>query len=103
MPRRAPESPCTRNRVRGGARPRGAALAGNGGLLPPPPHSPNAHRIRDAYIFVAIFCGDRFVVVEGALIALSSSTAAGSGRAPPTGSQIHGSTRLEIIWTVVPV
>src|SRR6266542_3683358 len=30
------------------------ALAGNGGLLPAPPHSPSAHRITDAYIFVLV-------------------------------------------------
>src|ERR1044071_4358016 len=44
------------------------ASAGNGGFLPAEPHSPNAHRITDAFIFVSIFTGVIFVLVEGALI-----------------------------------
>ena len=45
------------------------AYAGNGGFLPGEAHSPNAHRIDDAFIFVAIFTGIIFLLVEGALIA----------------------------------
>ena len=45
------------------------ALAGNGGLLPPVPHSPNAHRIKDTYLFVLAFTGVVFLIVEGVLIA----------------------------------
>jgi len=48
----------------------GAALAGNGGLLPPAPHSPNAERIRQAYIFVLVFAAIVFVVVEGILLTM---------------------------------
>ncbi|HEY6963352.1 MAG TPA: cytochrome c oxidase subunit II [Gaiellaceae bacterium] len=80
-----------------------AALAGNGGFLPGNAHSPNAHRIQDTFIFVAIFTGAIFVIVEGALIAFVVKYRRGRRAATAEGPQIHGATRLEIIWTVVPV
>ena len=81
----------------------GAAPAGNGGFLPPTPHSPNAHRITDAYVFVLVFTTIIFVIVEGALVFFVLRYR--RGRRPRTveGPQIHGATRLEIIWTVLPV
>jgi cytochrome c oxidase subunit II len=80
-----------------------AAYAGNGGFLPGTPHSPNAHRIQSAFIFVSIFCGIVFVIVEGALIAFIVKYRRGKRAASVDGPQIHGSTRLEVLWTVVPV
>ena len=44
------------------------AYAGNGGFAPPTPHSPNARRINDSYVWISIFTGAIFVLVEGALI-----------------------------------
>jgi cytochrome c oxidase subunit 2 len=79
------------------------AFAGNGGFLPGEPHSPNAHRITDAYIFVAIFTGVIFLLVEGSLIAFIIKYRRGSRPRTAEGPQIHGATRLEIIWTVLPV
>jgi cytochrome c oxidase subunit II len=79
------------------------ALAGNGGFLPGEPHSPNAHRIQDAFIFVAIFTGIIFVLVEGALIAFIIKYRRGKRPRTAEGPQIHGATKLEIIWTVLPV
>jgi cytochrome c oxidase subunit 2 len=81
----------------------GAAVAGNGGLLPPEPHSPNAHRITHAYIFVLVFTGIIFVIVEGALVVFAFRYRRGKRARTAEGPQIHGATRLEIIWTVVPV
>src|SRR6476646_2425271 len=80
-----------------------AAVAGNGGFLPAAPHSPNAHRVTDAFIFVSIFTGVIFVLVEGALIVFIIKYR--RGKRPPTaeGPQVHGATKLEIIWTVIPV
>jgi|KBSMisStandDraft_5_1062788.scaffolds.fasta_scaffold236187_1 cytochrome c oxidase subunit 2 len=80
-----------------------AAVAGNGGFLPATPHSPNAHRVTDAFIFVSIFTGVIFVLVEGALIVFIIKYR--RGKRPPTaeGPQVHGATKLEIIWTVIPV
>ena len=81
----------------------GAAYAGNAGFLPGQAHSPNAHRIQSAFIFVAIFTGIIFVGVEGALIAFIVKYRRGRRSRTAEGPQIHGATRLEIIWTVVPV
>src|SRR5579884_1826213 len=80
-----------------------AALAGNGGFLPGNPHSPNAHRITDAFVFVAIFTGVILLLVEGALILFIIKYRRGKRAYAAEGPQIHGATRLEIIWTVIPV
>jgi cytochrome c oxidase subunit 2 len=82
----------------------GVAYAGNpGGILPSAPHSPNAHRINQAYVFIFGFTAFIFVVVEGALIAFIVKYRRGKRPRTTEGQQIHGSTRLEIIWTVIPV
>ena len=80
-----------------------AAYAGNGGFLPGEPHSPNAHRIHSAFIFVSIFTGVIFVGVEAALVLFIVKYRRGKRSRTAEGPQIHGSTKLEIIWTVVPV
>jgi cytochrome c oxidase subunit 2 len=79
-----------------------AAGAGTGGLLPPTPHSPNAHRITDAYEFIGVFVIVIFVLVEGALVAFVVRYRRGKRARTAEGPQIHGAKRLEIIWTVVP-
>src|SRR5262249_26355035 len=81
----------------------GVAAAGNGGLLPPEAHSPNAHKINKAYIFVLVFTGIIFFVVEGVLIAFAVRYRRGQRARTAEGPPIHGATRREIIWTVVPV
>ena len=80
----------------------GIAYAGNGGFLPGEAHSPNAHRIDDAFIFVAIFTGIIFVIVEGAQLAFIIKYRRGKRARTADGPQIHGSTRLEVLWTVLP-
>jgi cytochrome c oxidase subunit 2 len=80
-----------------------AAAAGNAGFLPGEPHSPNAHRITSAFIFVAAFTGAIFVIVEGALILFVVKYRRGRRAVTAEGPQIHGATRLEVIWTVIPV
>ena len=79
------------------------AYAGNGGFLPGDPHSPNADRIRQAFIVVAIFTGLILLGVEAALIVFVVKYRRGRRTRTVEGPQIHGSTKLEIIWTVVPV
>jgi cytochrome c oxidase subunit II len=81
----------------------GAALAGNGGVAPPPPASPNASGIRDAYWVIAVFTGAVFLLVEGALIVFIVRFRRRGRARTVEGPQIHGSTRLELIWTVIPV
>jgi cytochrome c oxidase subunit II len=79
------------------------ASAGNGGFLPGEAHSPGAHRIHDAFIFVAIFTGIIFVAVEGALILFVIKYRRGKRARTAEGPQVHGATRLEVIWSIIPV
>jgi cytochrome c oxidase subunit II len=81
----------------------GAAVAGNGGLAPPPSVSPNGDRIRDSYFFIAIFTGAIFILVEGALILFLVRFRRRRRRHDQEGPQIRGNTNLELAWTVVPV
>jgi cytochrome c oxidase subunit 2 len=79
------------------------AAAGNGGIAPPDPASPNAERSRDTYWIVLGFTGVIFVLVEGLLIAFILRY---RGRQRPReveGPQVIGHNRLELIWTVLPV
>jgi cytochrome c oxidase subunit II len=69
----------------------------------PPADSPNAGGIRDLYWVVLAVTGVIFVIVEGALI-LFIVRFRNRGRARNAeGPQIRGHTRLELIWTAVPV
>jgi|tagenome__1003787_1003787.scaffolds.fasta_scaffold20878700_2 cytochrome c oxidase subunit 2 len=79
------------------------AYAGNGGFLPGEPHSPNAHRIHSAFLFVSVFTGIILLGVEGALVLFVVKYRRGRRARTAEGPQIHGSTNLEIIWTVAPV
>jgi cytochrome c oxidase subunit II len=81
----------------------GAAVAGNGGFAPVAPQSPNAEHTRTAYFIILAFTGAIFVLVETLLVVFIWKYR-GRGR-PRTadGAQVHGHTRLEVIWTVIPV
>ena len=70
------------------------AYAGNGGFAPPTPHSPNAKRINDSYLWISIFTGAIFVLVEGALIVFAVRFRRRGRDRAVEGPQIHGSTRL---------
>jgi cytochrome c oxidase subunit 2 len=81
----------------------GVATAANGGVSPVTPVSPNGQRISDAYWLILGITGAIFLLVEGTLLAfVIRYRRRGRPRAaePP---QIHGATRVEIIWTVIPV
>ena len=80
-----------------------AALAGNGGVAPPQPHSPNTSAIRDTYWLILAITAVIFVLVEGALILFVIKYRRGRRARTADGAQVHGNTRLEIGWTVVPV
>jgi cytochrome c oxidase subunit 2 len=79
------------------------AYAGNAGFLPGGADSPNGQDVHQAIIVVAIFTGIIFVAVEGALIVFIVKYRRGKRARTAEGPQVHGSTRLEVIWTVVPV
>jgi cytochrome c oxidase subunit II len=81
----------------------GAALAGNGGVAPPAPHSPNTAAIRDTYWLILAITGVIFVLVEGTLILFVVKYRRGRRARTVDGAQVHGNTRLEVGWTVVPV
>lgn len=81
----------------------GIATAANGGFTPVAPHSPNASHTNTAYYVILGFTSAIFVIVEGAL-AIFVVKYRRRGRArTEEGAQVHGHTRLELIWTVVPV
>ncbi len=81
----------------------GTALAGNGGFAPAPPASPNASRISDAYWLIFGLTAFIFVLVEGALVWFVIRYRRRGRPREAEGPQIHGSTRLEMMWTVAPV
>ena len=80
-----------------------AAPGGLGGLAPPDQASPSGEAISQLYWFVFGIGAVVFVAVEAALVLFILRFR----RRPATpaeaeGPQIHGNTRLEIIWTIIP-
>jgi cytochrome c oxidase subunit 2 len=80
----------------------GTALAGNGGIAPPA-ETPNAERIRDLYWLVLAVTGVIFVVIEATLVMFVVKYRSRGRPREEEGPQIRGHTRLELIWTVIPV
>ena len=80
----------------------GSAMAGNGGIAPPA-ETPQAGRIRDLYWIVLGITGVIFVLVEGALILFVVQYRNRGRPRTEEGPQIRGHTRLELIWTAIPV
>jgi cytochrome c oxidase subunit II len=80
-----------------------AALLAASGLTPVDPNSPNTERIEDLYWFITFWAALVLLSVAVPLaIFVLRYRSRGRSRAVE-GPQIHGSTRLEIAWTVVPV
>jgi len=79
------------------------ALAGDGGLSPVTPDAPGAKGITDTYWFITGFVGVVFLVVEGLLVAFVVRYRRKNRARDADGLQIHGSSRLETIWSVAPV
>jgi cytochrome c oxidase subunit II len=80
----------------------GVATAANGGFTPQHANSPNAHRINHVYYVVFGFTAAIFVIVETVLVVfIWKYRSRGRGR-EVEGAQVHGNTRLELIWTVLP-
>ncbi len=72
-------------------------------FTPVDPASPNAEGIRDSWLFVSIFVVAIFVLVEAALVLFIWRYRRQRRDRFEDGVQIHGSTRLELIWTFAPV
>jgi len=81
----------------------GIAAAADGGFAPEHAHSPNVHNTSTAYWVVLGFTTAIFLVVESALVLFIVKYRARSRSRTAEGAQVHGNTRLEIIWTVIPV
>ena len=80
----------------------GSAFAGNGGIAPPA-ETPQAERIQDLYWIVLGISGVIFLLVEGALILFIVQYRNRGRPRTDEGPQIRGHTRLELIWTAIPV
>jgi len=81
----------------------GAAAAGNGGFAPPAAHSPNAHRINDAYYIIFGLTAGIFVLVETLLVVFIWRYRSRGRPRTVEGAQVHGHMRLELMWTAGPV
>jgi cytochrome c oxidase subunit II len=80
----------------------GTAFADVGRAVPPA-DSPNAGGIRDLYWVVLAVTGVIFILVEGALILFMVRFRNRGRDRNAEGPQIRGHTRLELIWTAIPV
>jgi cytochrome c oxidase subunit 2 len=79
------------------------AVADNAGLTPVDPKSPNAEAISDTYYLLLGVTGVVFFAVEIALVVFLLRYRRRNRPVDAEGPQIHGNTRLEVMWTVVPV
>jgi cytochrome c oxidase subunit II len=80
-----------------------AALAGNGGIAPVSPESPNADGISQSWWFVTGFVLAIFLLVEVLLVVFVVRYRRRDRPRDADGAQIHGSNRLELAWTIGPV
>ena len=85
------------------ARVRGARTRRQRGLTPVDPESPNAEAINDTYYLLLGVTGVVFVAVEIALVVFVIRYRRRNRPVDAEGPQIHGNTRLELLWTVIPV
>jgi cytochrome c oxidase subunit 2 len=81
----------------------GVAAAANGGFTPVTPHSPNAARTNEVYYVILGFTGAIFLLVETLLVVFVWKYRRRGRPRTADGAQVHGHTRLELIWTVIPV
>jgi cytochrome c oxidase subunit 2 len=80
-----------------------AAIAAPGGIGPPDPQTDSGKAIAQLYWIVFAICAVVFVAVETALVLFVIRFR--RRRDVPEdaeGPQIHGNTRLEVIWTIAP-
>jgi cytochrome c oxidase subunit II len=81
----------------------GVAAAANGGFTPVAPESPNAAHTQHAYYLILGFTSAIFVLVESLLVVFVWKYRSRGRARAVEGAQVHGHTRLELIWTVIPV
>jgi cytochrome c oxidase subunit 2 len=81
----------------------GTAAAANGGFTPEVARSPNAGRTTDAYYLILGFTAFVFVLVESLLVIFVWRYRSRGRPRSAEGAQVHGHTRLELIWTAAPI
>ena len=81
----------------------GTALAGNGGLAPVSPASPDAKNIRDIYWLILGITGGIFLLVIVTLLLFVIRYRSKGRPREVEGSQVRGHTKLELAWTAGPV
>jgi cytochrome c oxidase subunit 2 len=81
----------------------GTALAGNGGLAPVAPASPDAKNISDIYWLILGVTGGIFVLVIGTLLVFVVKYRSKGRARELEGPQLRGHTNLELAWTAGPV
>jgi cytochrome c oxidase subunit 2 len=80
----------------------GVAAAANGGFTPQHAHSPNAGHANSTYYVIFGFTAAIFVIVQTVLVVFVwRYRSRGRGR-EIEGAQVHGHTRLELVWTALP-
>ena len=95
---RPSSSPCW-SRLRRRASPQPRTVASR----PCSPESPNASHTQTAYYVILGFTSAIFVLVEGLLVVFIVKYRRRGRSREVEGAQVHGHTRLELIWTVIPV
>ena len=81
----------------------GTALAGNGGLAPVAPASPDAKNISDIYWLILGVTGGIFLLVIGTLLVFVVKYRSKGRARELEGPQVRGHTNLELAWTAGPV
>ena len=81
----------------------GTAAAGNGGIAPPSPATPDAANIRDIYWLILAVTAGIFVLVGGLLLVFIVRYRSRGRPREVDGAQVHGHTNLELAWTAGPV
>jgi cytochrome c oxidase subunit 2 len=80
-----------------------SASAGTGGIGPPDPTTPSGDAASQLYWLVFAICAFVFVAVETSLVLfVVRFRRRRTVRADAEGPQIHGNTRIEVIWTIIP-
>jgi cytochrome c oxidase subunit II len=80
-----------------------AWIGSRGGLTPVTPASENAQGVQQVYVFVGAFASAIFLVVTVPLVLFVIRFRSPTGDRNVEGPQIRGHTRLELVWTAIPV
>lgn len=79
------------------------AAAAYGGFQPQHAHSPNVEHINIAYWVIFGFTAAIFLIVTTTLVVFIVRYRSNGRPRTAEGAQVHGNTKLELIWTVIPV